>query len=61
MTLFVVNPERLYEGIGSYIFDEFTKKYKGKKAYLFTDRYCKYCFYDKKGFTKITEKKHRLL
>ena len=38
MTLFVVNPERLHEGIGSYIFDEFTKKYKGKKAYLFTDK-----------------------
>lgn len=56
MTLFVVDPERLHEGIGSYIFDEFTKKYKGKKAYLFTDKYCKYGFYDKKGFTKIAEK-----
>ena len=56
MTLFVVNPDRLHEGIGSYIFDEFTKKHKEKKAYLFTDKYCKYSFYDKKEFTKIAEK-----
>ena len=56
ITHFVVDPSKLRSGIGSIIYDEFEKKFKGKKVFLFTDKYCKYTFYEKKGFKKIDEK-----
>lgn len=57
LTLFVVDQSRTHEGIGSFIYDKFVNMFKGKKAYVFTDEYCTYGFYERKGYKRI-DKKH---
>lgn len=47
-----VNPALKGQGIGSFLLDEFSKIQKGTLIYLYTDSYCTYKFYDKKGFTQ---------
>ena len=44
------------KGIGTKILEEFEKREKGKRVYLYTDDSCTYQFYDHRGFERVKEK-----
>ncbi len=50
------NPEIKIKGIGSLLLDEFERREKGKKIYLFTDNACTYQFYEHRGFERVGQR-----
>ena len=50
------NPEIKIKGIGSLLLDEFERREKDKKIYLFTDNACTYQFYEHRGFERVGQR-----
>ena len=50
------NPDIKIKGIGTMLLEEFERREKGKKVYLYTDDACTYQFYDHRGFERAGEK-----
>lgn len=51
-----VDPERMGQGIGSFLLSQLEQQLPGKTLFLFTDSACTYQFYDRRGFTRTGEK-----
>ncbi len=50
------NPDSKVKGIGTYLLNELSMREAGKEIYLFTDTYCTYQFYERRGFERVGEK-----
>ena len=50
------DPDSKVRGIGSKLLEEFEKREKGKKVFLYTDTNCTYQFYEHRGFVRVGEK-----
>lgn len=51
------NPNIVKKGVGSLLLAELERREKGKQVYLFTDDFCTYPFYERRGFSRVGEKK----
>lgn len=51
-----VDPERMGQGIGSFLLSRLERELPGRTVFLFTDSACTYQFYDRRGFTRAGEK-----
>lgn len=51
-----IDPEKMGQGIGSFLLSQLESQLPGKTMYLFTDSACTYQFYDRRGFTRAGEK-----
>lgn len=51
-----VDPERMGQGIGSFLLSRLEQELPGRTVFLFTDSACTYQFYDRRGFTRAGEK-----
>lgn len=56
ITFLAADPEIKARGIGSRLLQEFERREKGKKIYLYTDDACTYQFYEHRGFVRAGEK-----
>ncbi len=55
LMLFAVDPDTKGQGTGTKLLDALSKRYTGKKIYVFTDTNCSYQFYEHRGFDRCAE------
>ena len=56
LSFLAADPDRVGQGIGSFLLNAFEQQVAGKNIYLFTDSACTWQFYEKRGYLREAEK-----